>query len=173
MTLNGKKLEHRSGESLCFDGGEHLRLTLPVYGGAKKKPKGTRNAGVNTEKRELVFKELGQEYARCAGLLGNRRVSIDCTDGVRRLGVIRGSMKRGAVNRVRVGDLVLVGLRDYQDDKADIIHKYDTDEVRRLRAYGEIDSGFKLSTNVELDGTGIMSDSEDDIQFSDGEIDDI
>ena len=30
------------------------------------------------------------------------------------------------------------GLRDYQDDKADIIHKYTSDEARQLKTIGEL-----------------------------------
>ena len=33
---------------------------------------------------------------------------------------------------------MLIGLRDFQDDKADIIMKYTADEARKLKAYGEI-----------------------------------
>jgi len=32
----------------------------------------------------------------------------------------------------------LVGLRDYQDGKADVILKYSPDEARNLKAYGEL-----------------------------------
>lgn len=39
---------------------------------------------------------------------------------------------------IGVGDIVLIGLRDFQDDKADIIMKYTPDEARQLKAYGEI-----------------------------------
>jgi hypothetical protein len=36
------------------------------------------------------------------------------------------------------GDIVLLGLRDYQEDKVDIIHKYNADEARNLKAFGEL-----------------------------------
>lgn len=38
----------------------------------------------------------------------------------------------------RQGDIVLLGLRDYQEDKVDIIHKYNADEARNLKAFGEL-----------------------------------
>ena len=45
---------------------------------------------------------------------------------------------------IGVGDIVLIGLRDFQDDKADVIMKYTADEARQLKAYGEIpDNGRK------------------------------
>jgi len=43
------------------------------------------------------------------------------------------------------GDIILVGLRDYQDGKADVILKYSSDEARNLKAYGELpESGMLL-----------------------------
>eukprot|EP00657_Telonema_sp_P-1_P012317 TRINITY_DN881_c0_g1_i12.p1 TRINITY_DN881_c0_g1~~TRINITY_DN881_c0_g1_i12.p1 ORF type:complete len:158 (+),score=44.90 TRINITY_DN881_c0_g1_i12:372-845(+) len=153
--------------------GENVRMNLCLCGGAKKKPKGTRNAGVAAEKRELVFKEPGQEYARCVGLLGNRRISMECMDGVKRLGLIRGSMKRGAVNRIRTGDFVLVGLRDFQDEKADVIHKYDLDEVHRLKGYGEIDASVKLGDPDSNPTEFGEEDDEVEFNYGDDDIDEI
>lgn len=39
---------------------------------------------------------------------------------------------------INQGDIILVGLRDYQDAKADVILKYNADEARNLKTYGEI-----------------------------------
>ena len=39
---------------------------------------------------------------------------------------------------VSIGDYVMVSLRDFQDDKCDIIHKYNDQEVKSLRKFGEI-----------------------------------
>lgn len=36
------------------------------------------------------------------------------------------------------GDIILVGLREYQDEKADVILKYLADEARNLKQYGEL-----------------------------------
>ena len=35
-------------------------------------------------------------------------------------------------------DIILIGLRDYQDSKADVILKYTADEARNLKTYGEL-----------------------------------
>ena len=37
------------------------------------------------EKRELIFKEDGQEYAQVLRMLGNGRLEAQCIDGVKRL----------------------------------------------------------------------------------------
>lgn len=48
-------------------------------------------------------------------MLGNGRLEAYCFDGKKRLAHIRGKMrKRVWVNQ---GDIVLLGLREYQDDK--------------------------------------------------------
>lgn len=42
---------------------------------------------------------------------------------------------------------MLVGTRDYQEDKVDIIHKYNADEARNLKAFGELpETGGRLHT---------------------------
>lgn len=39
---------------------------------------------------------------------------------------------------INTGDIILLGLRDYQDTKADVILRYNTDEARNLKSYGEL-----------------------------------
>ena len=39
---------------------------------------------------------------------------------------------------INSGDIILLGLRDYQDTKADVILKYTPDEARNLKTYGEL-----------------------------------
>lgn len=87
-------------------------------------------------KKQIEFKEDGQEYALISKMLGNGRCECKCADGMTRLGHIRGKMRKRVW--INMGDTVLVSLRDYQDEKADIIHKYSADEVKKLHAYGEI-----------------------------------
>ena len=124
--------------------------------GAKRKP---RKGVVRDDKRELMFKEDGQSYALVTNLLGNGRLEAACTDGRTRLAVIRGTMRR----RVWIarGDLILVGLRDFQDAKADVIFKYTADEARQLKQYGEIPAHVRIndtSVQEERDGEGADDD---------------
>jgi len=89
-----------------------------------------------TQKKELEFKDDGQEYAQVIKIEGHGRCRVECSDGVTRLGVIRGSMRKKVW--IKLDNYVLVGLRDFQDDKCDIIGKYSDEDVRNLRAYGEL-----------------------------------
>jgi translation initiation factor 1A len=47
--------------------------------------------------------------------------------------------------RITPGDLILLGLRDYQDGKADVILKYTADEARMLKSYKEIPENVKVN----------------------------
>jgi translation initiation factor 1A len=106
------------------------------FGKGGKGAKKMRN-GVESN-RILLFKENGQEYAVVQEMLGHGMCLCSCTDNLSRLGIIRGNMRKGSMNRVHKGDTVLVSLRDFQDNKADIVHLYTPDEVRSLQAYGEL-----------------------------------
>ncbi len=62
-------------------------------------------------------------------------------DNVQRMAHIRGAFRKKVW--ITPGDFILLGLRDYQDNKADIILKYTGDEARLLKSYGEIPESFK------------------------------
>lgn len=138
--------------------------------GGKKRKKG-KNEG-DDEKRELIFKEDGQEYAQVLRMLGNRRCEAMCIDGTKRLCHIRGKMHKKIW--IGVGDIVLIGLRDYQDDKADVILKYMGDEARLLKAYGELPETTRLNEGIAngLDGEDEGA-GDDYIEFEDEDIDKI
>jgi len=142
----------------------------------KNKGKGGKNRrrGKNeneAEKRELIFKEDGQEYAQVTKMLGNGRLEATCFDGVRRLCHIRGKLRKKVW--INQGDIILVGLRDYQDAKADVILKYNADEARNLKSYGEIPESAKINDTVTFLEEGMDDDIEFDELNGDEEIDNI
>merc|ERR1719276_62841 len=119
--------------------------------GGKNRRRG--KGGGEDEKRELIFKEDGQEYAQVLRMLGNGRLEAQCVDGTKRLCHIRGKMRKKVW--VNTGDIILVGLREYQDEKADVIQKYMADEARSLKAYGELPESIRVNENdtfAEEDG---------------------
>ena len=137
----------------------------------KNKGKGGKNRrrGKNEnedEKRELVFKEDGQEYAQVLKMLGNGRLEAFCFDSVKRLCHIRGKLRKKVW--INQGDIILVGLRDYQDTKADVILKYNPDEARNLKSYGELPENAKINeiSNINKE-FGEDDDDEDIIEFGD------
>lgn len=117
----------------------------------------------DNEKRELTFKEEGQgssltiftlrhssltlsvsiEYAQVVKMLGNGRLEALCFDGEKRLAHIRGKLRKKVW--INQGDIILLSLRDYQDEKGDVILKYSADEARSLKAYGELPESAKIN----------------------------
>lgn len=91
-------------------------------------------------------------------MLGNGRLEALCFDGEKRLAHIRGKMRKkvsvaisilvyattynvfgflhGGISQVWInqGDIILLSLRDFQDDKADVIVKYTADEARNRKS---------------------------------------
>ncbi|CAI9093460.1 OLC1v1028962C1 [Oldenlandia corymbosa var. corymbosa] len=138
----------------------------------KNKGKGGKNRkrGKNVAddlKRELIFKEDGQEYAQVIKMNGNGRCEAQCIDGVTRLCHIRGKLHKKVW--INVGDTVLVGLREYQDDKADVILKYMADEARLLKAYGELPPNFKVNETLDQEEEG--GNDDDYFAFEEEDID--
>lgn len=154
----------------------------------KNKGKGGKNRrrGKNeneSEKRELIFKEDEQEYAQVTKMLGNGRLEAMCFDGVKRLCHIRGKLRKKVppsdelclklyilLTRfshfqvwINQGDIILVGLRDYQDSKADVILKYTPDEARNLKTYGEFPESVRINDTV----TFVEDGFDEDIEFGD------
>jgi hypothetical protein len=71
------------------------------------------------------------------------------------------------------GDIILLSLRDFQDDRADVIHKYTADEARNLKTYGELKSDFTINEAAD-GGDGGSSDEEGGgVEFEEADIDDI
>ena len=80
----------------------------------KNKGKGGKNRrrGKNDseEKRELEFKDDGQEYAQVLRMLGNGRCEVQCFDGVKRLAHIRGKMRKKSQSAVTSTDNTMICL---------------------------------------------------------------
>ena len=151
--------------------------------GGKKKSRGKK---LRDTTKALNYKEDNQAYACVVKLLGDSRVQLRYYHEKRihnSIGIIRGKMKRRVW--ISVGDLVLVGLRDFQDGKVDIIDKYSQNHMYQLVKEKEIP--MKLitgKTSLQSDETKknkknkketdpIDSDDDDFILFGyDNEFDD-
>ncbi|KTW32736.1 eukaryotic translation initiation factor 1A [Pneumocystis jirovecii RU7] len=152
----------------------------------KNKGKGGKNRrrGKNeneAEKRELVFKDDGQEYAQVTKMLGNGRLEAMCFDGEKRLAHIRGKLRKKVW--INQGDVILLSLREYQDKKADVILKYTADEARDLKNYGELPENSRCMYKLDLanetakinetDTFGGEGEDECNFEFDNVDIDDI
>jgi translation initiation factor 1A len=98
--------------------------------GGNKRRKGKKNATYSINKNDLIKKDEDQMYARVIALLGNGRLNALCDDGETRMCKIRGKMMKK--DFIKTDGIILVSRRDYQDNKADVIHKYNDEEVKVL-----------------------------------------
>lgn len=116
-----------------------------------KKKKNNKNKDTVVEKRKLVEADLdGQVYGILGKALGSRYFTVNCVDNVvRRCRVRKKRMK------VKEGDICIIALRNFDENNADIIYKYDDDEVRILQKDGILpppDSiGYKCAMEKEVD----------------------
>ena len=128
-----------------------------------KNQKKKKKAPVSISKRELILAEDMQSYAKVTKLLGSCRVTILFTDSTENMGIIPGRMKKRVW--MTLGDIVLISKREFQEDRVDIIHKYNHDELPRLHKMEEIPSFFldKEATCDVLDDMefSMISDDED------------
>ena len=81
--------------------------------------------------RDFITKETDQEYARVTKVLGDCRFKLQCNDGIERIGHARGLMRKRRI-MIDQNDVLLVGLRTFENSKCDIILKYSQDEIRKL-----------------------------------------
>jgi translation initiation factor 1A len=118
------------------------------------KTKKQKNSTINPIERKLEFKntEDNQEYAQIKKALGNSRFEAFFFDGKTRLAHAPRSLKKSKCF-VKVGDVVIVSLRSFQDAKCDILYIYNTKEIKQLKKLGEIP--MDVSEDINNEGTEI------------------
>jgi translation initiation factor 1A len=79
-------------------------------------------------------RENHEVLATVGSLLGSKRVTLQCMDGVVRMGRIPGSKNKKMW--IREGDIVLANPWEIQDSKADVIWKYTRPQVEWLERKG-------------------------------------
>ena len=70
------------------------------------------------------------------------------------------------------GDIVLVGLRDYEQGKCDVMHKYTADEARQLKSYGELPGHARINQapiDMKL-GALLGEDDQEELGFDFAEV---
>jgi translation initiation factor 1A len=114
-----------------------------------KKPSGDQNVVRNLAQKGdytnygMVTKVLGNCHFMVKLNMENREVYARLCGKFR-----KGSNKRD--NYVNLNSVVLVALRDFEDDKVDIIHVYKPEEVRQLKKSGEyIEESMRDSDDTE------------------------
>ena len=153
---------------LLFINKQVVRMGRGNKKGRKKHKRGKKDG---YETRALRLKEDGQEYAQITACKGNCRFDVQCFDGKERMATLCGTMRKRKF--VNMQDIVLVSLRDFQDNKCDIIDVYDDSQVHTLKGGKHIpefvNTGEDNEFTEEIDG-GIefTMDLPDESDSSDG-----
>jgi translation initiation factor 1A len=120
-----------------------------------------------------------EDYGFVIKLLGNCRASVMCNNGDIIIGIIRGNMRRFN-KRVLIGDgdIVVVSRREYQANKADIVHKYNLEQCQYIINSKEISesliNAYYKNNNKTCDSVNIetyISFEEEDIENKENLVD--
>jgi len=113
--------------------------------GGKKKKRGKNQQDVRNKKLEIL-KDDETRYAKVLERKGGPYLSVRLLSGETVLGIIRGKMRRRVW--MAINDIILVGIRDFQEGKVDILHKYPEEHVRQLVEMGEIPDYFTVGEDI-------------------------
>lgn len=151
---------------------------MPNLKGGKNYKK-SKHAGPVTSGR-LVESEEGQLYGRVIKILGDRNMRVYCNDNASRICRVCGAMRKRVY--VNLGDLVLVSIRDLlnvsekekleetlkimgrkektlkekEEERGDIIHKYQPEELSKLKKVEGINE--KLFLQLENVDNKVLGD---------------
>jgi translation initiation factor 1A len=149
-------------------------------GGKKAKKLARKNQ--NNEELHISIQDIcktdEQEYALIEKVLGGGRYTVITPDNKSRIGISRGKMfsRNGKVKDrtlMTPGNLVLLSLRDFQDDKADILMFYSKAQIDLLVQYDEIDKDFIKKTHSSSDESDMVDDIFGDDEKDDMKIEDV
>jgi translation initiation factor 1A len=120
--------------------------------GGKKKKRGKKQQDEN--KKLDILKDDETEYAKVLERKGGPYLSLRLLSGDTVMGIIRGKMRRRVW--MATNDIILVSIRDFQEGKVDVLHKYPEEHVRQLVEMGEIPDYFTVGEGIN---TGIKDDN--------------
>ena len=107
--------------------------------GGKHKHKARKDYKPRSLNIEQLKKIDGQEYGYVKEKYSSQHYKLLCYDKVERLGCLRGKLRKA---RIKNCDLVLVSIREFQDDKCDIIYHYKEEDIDKLIQCKAVDSSF-------------------------------
>ncbi len=122
--------------------------------GAKKQKNHTSN-----EDDKIIFKDGDdQDYGKVEKLLGGCRVQLICNDKNKRLGIIRGSMRKKVW--ININSVVLYCKRPYEDDKVDIVHVYKNESL--FENSKKMNLTFSILNEEQIDDDVYFNNSSDE-----------
>ena len=128
---------------------------MPNNKGGRNYKKGKKD---NMPKKSNIKKTQDTEiYGEVIRINGNGRFTIRCTDGIERMGIIRGKLRKRMW--VNMNSIVLADIWEFQDKKCSILHIYDESDVANLLETREITESL-ITNNEEL-----FTDFEEEVEI--------
>lgn len=144
---------------------------MTIKKGGKKNKKQKHVSEPGDRKLELKDESDLQEYAQIIKAYGSNRYEANCFDGKTRLAHSRGNLKKKKIY-IKVGDVVMISLREFQDEKCDIIYVYNPKEVTQLKKLGEIpldvaenNTATIVSEDIGIDFEETLDESKDELNI--------
>jgi len=106
----------------------------------KKKKPSSKKQLEDKVKRDIIYKGNMEEYCKIHKILGDRKLIILLPDKSEVNASIPGRFRKKCW--FKIGDVVLASYREFQNDKLDIIYKYNEEEVKKLIKELEIPEYF-------------------------------
>jgi len=120
---------------------------MPNNKGGKKYKKNKKDTITN---KVLIKRTTDSElYGRVTKICGSGRFMILCTDGIERLGIIRGKLRKRMW--IVLNNIVLVDIWQFQDSKCSIVHVYDESQIDSLRELNEITDSIIKTDDLTID----------------------
>lgn len=115
------------------------------------------------DRNSMVFREEGEEYAKVVKMLGSGRMEVQLPDNTTKLAIIRGKLRRRRT-WINTGDVVLVAIRDFQEDRCDVLFTYSPNQLQILKKRKQLPEHFG-SNRVE--GSESTNQAALDVDFCD------
>ena len=122
-----------------------ITLSFPIHGGGKHGNNHRNRQNTQVSKRELVLAAPEEsDYGQVLKLLGDKRAEVMCLSS----GKILLCRIAGRIHQwIQREDIVLVGLRNFEPGKGDIMLRYTPIEARKLIKSGYIPSSIKINAS--------------------------
>jgi translation initiation factor 1A len=95
--------------------------------------KNTQSSDTEIVRVRLPKKRNQEIFARAELMLGANHIRVRCSDGVTRVGRIKGKIKKRLW--IREGDLLIIVPWSFQDEKCDIVYRYIKPQVEWLQKH--------------------------------------
>lgn len=132
-----------------------------------KKHKKTANAREYNEKTMVYKENSNEEYALVMDLVGNGNIRVKLSSGNTMISRIPGSFKKKKIF-INKGNILLIALREFEQDKSDIIYKYSDGQSKQLQKNDVLPSWFFNFNTIQQINNDV---NENDVIFKDDDED--